>query len=999
MASRCVYLLFLFTGLISVLSASNTTSLSISITAATTRNVSTTRTTDTTRNFSTNRTTATTSYYMASNVSDGYIVNKTCPDAKVYPSLSYAVDTTGSMSYTMQQLTENNQFLIERISNRSSADIRQYSLMEFNDPTVGPLRITCSATEFVYYVKSLYPYDGGDCPELAMAGLLQLLENSPYGSLAVVITDASAKDYSDTYAVNRIYSLIDAKQIKVIFLATGICYSDQTADFVIYKDIATQSYGHVFKNVYFSSNSALLNLLDYFLSIPINSTTKIFSQNLEWGSYSGNFSVSKNFSALIVSTSGLINSLNLTEPSGNIANTITFMSETWGSLFLVQNPKKGIWRIDGYAGRSSSVRIEGFSATNISSAINCSKCDINASCKKYPNFQTCDCNEGFKGNGYTCSDIDECNSYLNNCSYYSYASTCVNTYGSYYCQCSYGFESVGNTSCVDVNECSRPDLNRCHPLANCTNYFGSYSCSCPTNYYGDGYYCEFNECTTGVCGFGKECIKNNGSYSCVDPCTNYTILNDPWRSVSYSLYPYYGYCDSYLYGWYRFMGSGGTRMPEYCPSIGSCYTNYPLWLSTSHPKQVEGIANRTACARTSWSCCSYTTDVKVKSCRGGYYVYKFQGTPLCNAAYCTDPATANTSCACAEDEECRMVDGNFGCYCKNTDDVFALENLRPNLSCGNQEIKVSFRKCLLKQLNLKPESIHLIDGNCTGIPEYNSTNIISVVSPLKTGACGNTLIKNASSLIYRNTIYLSLDTNSSIGGEDVVSITYSCVYPLDIGITLETALNPFVSSVVINMEGTGTFTARIVLYKDASYLSPYEGSAVVLTNKTILYIGTFLDGGDTSQFVLQLKNCYATPTQNGSDSTRYDIIKDSCPSKQDSTIRVFENGVSRMGRFGVQLFGYIQDHNTVYLHCNIHVCDIKSEICNSTCTGFTARSATPTQTVSIGPISRQAETAVPLPETNAMPSTGNNGNNGVSTLMPSWTSAILLLYLMFMIFN
>lgn len=53
----------------------------------------------------------------------------------------------------------------------------------------------------------------------------------------------------------------------------------------------------------------------------------------------------------------------------------------------------------------------------------------------------------------------------------------------------------------------------------------------------------------------------------------------------------------------------------------------------------------------------------------------------------------------------------------------------------------------------------------------------------------------------------------------------------------------------------------------------------------------------------------------------------SCPNKQDETIKVLENGVSRQGRVSVQMFKFIGDYELVYLHCAVSLCEVKSGVC------------------------------------------------------------------------
>lgn len=240
--------------------------------------------------------------------------------------------------------------------------------------------------------------------------------------------------------------------------------------------------------------------------------------------------------------------------------------------------------------------------------------------------------DGFIGDGFSCSDIDECAySWSNNCS----SGICQNTFGSYTCLCPSGYTSSGST-CIDINECASPELNRCNSSASCINYNGYYSCVCLFGYIGDGFSCEVDECAYGACGLGIECIKSPGSYSCSDPCSNYSFLDEPWRSTS-NIYGYGYYCDYSKNGWYRFIGSGGVRMPESCVPENSCNTMAPIWLSGTHPMLSDGIVNRTVCASWSGSCCLWSSTVLIRACPGGYHVYKLEGTPHnnCYLSYCT----------------------------------------------------------------------------------------------------------------------------------------------------------------------------------------------------------------------------------------------------------------------------------------------------------------------------------------------------------------------------
>ncbi|XP_065668355.1 sushi, von Willebrand factor type A, EGF and pentraxin domain-containing protein 1 isoform X2 [Hydra vulgaris] len=82
----------------------------------------------------------------------------------------------------------------------------------------------------------------------------------------------------------------------------------------------------------------------------------------------------------------------------------------------------------------------------------------------------CQCNEGFEMQGSSCVDINECLTNNGNCQ-----DKCFNTYGSYSCQCRAGFKISSNLrSCQDIDECV--GTHDCSQL--CVNTQGSYKCQC-----------------------------------------------------------------------------------------------------------------------------------------------------------------------------------------------------------------------------------------------------------------------------------------------------------------------------------------------------------------------------------------------------------------------------------------------------------------------------------------------------------------------------------------
>uniref|UniRef100_A0A8B9KSN7 Latent transforming growth factor beta binding protein 4 n=1 Tax=Astyanax mexicanus TaxID=7994 RepID=A0A8B9KSN7_ASTMX len=95
-------------------------------------------------------------------------------------------------------------------------------------------------------------------------------------------------------------------------------------------------------------------------------------------------------------------------------------------------------------------------------------------------------------------------------------SVCVNTDGSYRCECSAGYRAAGpGRQCRDINECLEGDF--CFPKGECVNMDGSYMCVCAQGYQTgiNRTSCQdVDECTReGVCQDGH-CANTDGSFLC-----------------------------------------------------------------------------------------------------------------------------------------------------------------------------------------------------------------------------------------------------------------------------------------------------------------------------------------------------------------------------------------------------------------------------------------------------------------------------------------------------
>ncbi|KAM5151610.1 uncharacterized protein ACMZJ9_009835 [Mantella aurantiaca] len=825
------------------------------------------------------------------------------------------------------------------------------------------------------YNYNNYYYHISACNQSLLYGLKRALEISPAESVIMVYTFGSMADYNDTQLLSDVYTLLKEKKSQVYFLRyPGYCAMTASQQDVLNK-ISSVSYGE-FIDIYYTDYYKLINLLELQLSKPLNSSVQILNVNVNvTDKYTKVFNVTTSLTYLLI-TGNEAFTLNFTDPNGK---TFTFQNSPYyyysyytlntPSSHLVKSPAAGSWVLNAHWNSSLSLQILGFTGDCLNS-----DCHPNATCSEFGGYGDCTCKEGFSGDGTSCNDINECQDYFtNNCNYYG-SGSCVNTVGSYTCYCSSGFKYMAEFGCVDIDECADSSLNDCDPVAICTNYYyGSYTCTCPYGYYGNGKHCEVNECQQGTpCKSNEDCNKYIGSYSCTDPCYNYTVLNDPWRSTSNTYNYNYGYdyynwfhCDYSLSGWYRFKGEYDQQIPERCVPQYSCGTYIPIWMNGSHPAVSDGVVNRTACSNWYSGCCTEPFNISVRMCPEGFYVYKLQGTPGCNYAYCTESDYSCSGVECAPDEECRMVDGNSGCYCKNSSYAASgiqsgniADYLTPQVTCGLGNIEVRFSKCLLENLGYDTSSIHLRDNYCRGAIERLDKSYITLITRPTYGSCGGYNMNDGTDITYTNTVYLTAKSTGVIIRDDY-AINFHCSYPSNMEINLLTAVSSFITYATINVSGTANFTITMGLFQDSGYTIPYTDSQVSLNSTSMLYVGVIVTGATSSSpFVLVMKNCYATPTADSAYGPRYDIITERCPNRNDPTISVPENGVSLKGRFSLQVFKFLGGYNQIYLHCQIGLCDTSSYDCSANC--FSMRSAlssiTGMKNMTIGPIQKSGTT-------------------------------------------
>ncbi|XP_059813041.1 alpha-tectorin [Hypanus sabinus] len=322
----------------------------------------------------------------------------------------------------------------------------------------------------------------------------------------------------------------------------------------------------------------------------------------------------------------------------------------------------------------------------------------------------------------------------------------------------------------------------------------------------------------------------------------------------------------------------------------------------------------------------------------------------------------NDPCAggiCTNYSLCRQGNGDL-CGCPEEPSPDSDDIVQADVVCKHSQMEVYISKCRLYQLGFEREDVRINDNRCLG---SEGDDFIAFHINNTNQNCGNIMKTNETHIMYTNTVWIESlnNTGSVITRDRVINVEFSCAYELDLKVSLETVIRPMLSVVNLTLPTKGgSFITKMALYKNSSYKFPYREGEVTLTTRDVLYIGVFVEGADSTQLILVINRCWATPSRNPKDRLRYMIIEQGCPNSKDSTIEMEENGVSLTCRFHIIVFKFIGDYDEIHLHCDVSLCDSDINNCKVTCPTHNRRLAdksgqlTKEQILSIGPIRRRA---------------------------------------------
>ncbi|XP_068807612.1 CUB and zona pellucida-like domain-containing protein 1 [Struthio camelus] len=246
---------------------------------------------------------------------------------------------------------------------------------------------------------------------------------------------------------------------------------------------------------------------------------------------------------------------------------------------------------------------------------------------------------------------------------------------------------------------------------------------------------------------------------------------------------------------------------------------------------------------------------------------------------------------------------------------------KTSLTCSSEGMKIVLSKSYLDSLGYNETHLQLNDPSCSPVVTD------SVIFSFPLTSCGTIKMGEGQSITYTNTITASA-TGNIITRQKSIEIIAKC--KMENNSTLE-IMYITENNIIQNTTAMGRYNVSMSFYDSDSFSKPVLQSPYFVDLNQTLFAQVSLHSTDPNLLVF-IDTCIASPKPDFGSPT-YDLIRSGCD--KDDTVVTYPP-LEHYGRFKFNAFRFLQSFASVYLQCDILICDSNDR--NSRCTqGCTSR--------------------------------------------------------------
>ncbi|NXU80158.1 CUZD1 protein, partial [Oreotrochilus melanogaster] len=228
------------------------------------------------------------------------------------------------------------------------------------------------------------------------------------------------------------------------------------------------------------------------------------------------------------------------------------------------------------------------------------------------------------------------------------------------------------------------------------------------------------------------------------------------------------------------------------------------------------------------------------------------------------------------------------------------------LTCSSDSMKIVLSKSYLASLGYNETHPQLNDVSCSPVV----TDSVTFSFPL--ASCGTIKKDEGHSITYTNIISFSAN-GRVITRQKNIEIIAQC--KIENNSTLE-VIYITKNNIIQNTTAVGRYNVSMSFYSSDSFSTPVQQSPYYVDLNQNLFAQVSLHSTDPNLLVF-VDTCIASPQPDFGSQT-YDLIRSGC--NKDDTVETYPP-LEHYGRFKFNAFRFLRSFPSVYLQCDILICD------------------------------------------------------------------------------